>query len=184
MPKKAIRMTPETELLLFAASRAQIVREKIRRSSKAACSSSSTASSTPPPSIRAIARGLPLDAVNAINRFAIGGTLPQLTFVARSWTAPTAWQRIHANRSRTRPHGKPSRPSFFEKVRQGYLSLAKAEPERIQIIDANAPRPRRCMRPSGNASRGKAGLSQKGVQIGAEGTQAGQCACVGSGRGI
>ena len=29
-------------------------------------------------------------------------------------------------------------PEFFEKVRQGYLSLAKAEPDRIQVIDASA----------------------------------------------
>jgi len=29
-------------------------------------------------------------------------------------------------------------PEFFEKVRQGYLQLAAAEPDRIKVIDASA----------------------------------------------
>jgi dTMP kinase len=74
--------------------------------------------------------------VRAINHFAIGGTLPQLTLVLDMDSA-TAWQRIHqSGRELDRMESQPQ--SFFEKVRQGYLEVAQAEPQRIQVIDAGA----------------------------------------------
>jgi dTMP kinase len=74
--------------------------------------------------------------VNAINRFAIGGTLPQLTILLDLDTS-TAWQRIYATgRELDRMESQP--PEFFEKVRQGYLNLAAAEPQRIKVVDAGA----------------------------------------------
>ncbi|MBE2286351.1 MAG: dTMP kinase [Prosthecobacter sp.] len=134
--KEGHSMTPETELLLFAASRAQIVREKIRPLVESGVFVILDRFLDSTTVYQGHARGLPLDAVNAINRFAIGGTLPQLTLLL-DLDVQTAWQRIHATgRELDRMESQP--PEFFEKVRQGYLSLAKAEPERIQIIDANA----------------------------------------------
>lgn len=133
--KEGHAMTSETELLLFAASRAQIVREKIRplvASGVFVILDRFLDSTTV---YQGHARGLPLDAVNAINLFAIGGTLPQLT-VLLDLNVQTAWQRIHATgRELDRMESQP--PEFFEKVRQGYLSLAKAEPERFRVVDAS-----------------------------------------------
>jgi dTMP kinase len=49
----------------------------------------------------------------------------------------TAWQRIHqTGRELDRIESLPQ--SFFEKVRQGYLEVARAEPSRVKIIDASA----------------------------------------------
>ena len=134
--KESHSMTSETELLLFAASRAQIVREKIRPLLEAGVFVILDRFLDSTTVYQGIARGLPLDAVNAINRFAIGGTLPQLT-VLLDLDTQTAWQRIHATgRELDRMESQP--PEFFEKVRQGYLQLAAAEPQRFQVIDASA----------------------------------------------
>lgn len=134
--KEGHSMTPETELLLFAASRAQIVREKIRPLVERGVVVILDRFLDSTTVYQGHARGLPLDAVNAINRFAIGGTLPRLTLVLDMDTT-LAWQRIHATgRELDRMESQP--PAFFEKVRQGYLALAAAEPDRIQVIDASA----------------------------------------------
>ena len=133
--KTGTAMTPETELLLFAASRAQIVREKVRpllASGTFVILDRFLDSTTV---YQGLARGLPLDAVRAINTFATGCTLPQLT-VLLDLDTDTAWQRIHATgRELDRMESQPR--EFYEKVRQGYLSLARAEPERIAIVDAS-----------------------------------------------
>lgn len=134
--KEGAAMMPETELLLFAASRAQLVREKIRpllESGTFVILDRFLDSTTV---YQGIARGLPLESVRAINHFAIGGTLPDLTLVLDMDSA-TAWQRIHqSGRELDRMESQPQ--SFFEKVRQGYLEVAQAEPQRIQVIDAGA----------------------------------------------
>lgn len=134
--KEGHGMTPETELLLFAASRAQLVREKIRPLLESGVFVILDRFLDSTTVYQGIARGLPLESVSAINAFAIGGTLPQLTLVLDMETQ-TAWQRIHATgRELDRMESQP--PEFFEKVRQGYLSLAAAEPKRIQVLDASA----------------------------------------------
>ena len=134
--KEGHRMTPETELLLFAASRAQIVREKIRPLVESGVFVILDRFLDSTTVYQGIARGLPFDSVRAINAFAIGGTLPQLTLVL-DMDSTTAWQRIHqSGRELDRIESQPQ--SFFEKVRQGYLEVARAEPSRVKIIDASA----------------------------------------------
>jgi len=134
--KEGAAMTSETELLLFAASRAQLVREKIRPLLEAGTFVILDRFLDSTTVYQGIARGLPLESVRAINHFAIGGTLPQLTLVLDMDSA-TARQRIHqTGRELDRIESQPQ--SFFEKVRQGYLDVAQAEPARVKIIDASA----------------------------------------------
>ena len=128
-------MTHETELLLFAASRAQIVREKVRPLLAEGVFVILDRFLDSTTVYQGIARGLPLEAVNAINAFAVGGTLPHLTVLFDLETS-AAWERIHATgRELDRMESQPR--EFYEKVRQGYLSLARAEPQRISIVDAD-----------------------------------------------
>ncbi len=134
--KEGAGMTPETELLLFAASRAQLVREKIRPLLDAGTFVILDRFLDSTTVYQGIARGLPLESVRAINHFAIGGTLPQLTLVLDMDSA-TARQRIdQTGRELDRIESQPQ--SFFEKVRQGYIEVAKAETARVKIIDASA----------------------------------------------
>ena len=127
-------MTAEAELLLFAASRAQLVREKIRpllESGYVVILDRFLDSTTV---YQGVARGLELKCVEAINAFAIGDTKPHLTLLL-DMECEMAWQRIHQEgRELDRMENQPL--AFFQKVRDGYLALAKAAPERIAVIDA------------------------------------------------
>jgi len=127
-------LTPEAELLLFAASRAQLVREKIRPSLEAGHVVVLDRFLDSTTVYQGVARGLPLESVQAINRFAVGGTLPHLTIVL-DMSAKAAWERIQASgRALDRMESEPL--DFFEKVRQGYLHLAVEQPDRMVVLDA------------------------------------------------
>ena len=127
-------MTQETELLLFAASRAQLVREKVLPLLESGVFVILDRFLDSTTVYQGVARGLPLASVRAINAFATGSLAPNLTFLLDLDTE-TAWQRIQSTgRELDRMESQPR--AFFETVRQGYLELARDEPERIIVIDA------------------------------------------------
>src|SRR5580692_1932205 len=127
-------MCPETELLLFTAARAQLVREIIAPAliaGKIVLSDRFLDSSTV---YQGIGRNLALDPVNQINRFAVGNVMPDLTIVI---DVPS---EVGLARIRQRATDLPDRMErenikFYEKVRQGYLMLAQGMPERFAVVD-------------------------------------------------
>jgi dTMP kinase len=133
------QLTAEAELLLFAASRAQLVREVIAPALLAGkivlCDRFLDSSAV----YQGVARGLDGEAVHAINAFAVGRTMPDLTLL---FDLPTDVARARMLR-RLRPVGQPadrmeSEPAeFYENVRAGYLALAEGEPDRFVIVDAS-----------------------------------------------
>lgn len=133
--KEAASMTDEAELLLFAASRAQIVREKIQPALARGAVVMLDRFLDSTTVYQGIARGLPAESVRAINSFAAGGTIPSLTIVL-DMPASAAWERIHqTGRELDRMESQPL--EFFEKVRRGYLELAQQEPGRMVVVDAS-----------------------------------------------
>jgi dTMP kinase len=126
-------LSAEAELLLFAASRAQLVREKVRPLLDAGVFVILDRFLDSTTVYQGIARGLPLESVAAINAFATGGLAPGLTFLL-DMDAATARARIHTEgRALDRMENQPL--DFFETVRQGYLGLAQREP-RMVVLDA------------------------------------------------
>jgi len=131
-------MSPETELLLFAAARAQLVREHIApalQSGQVVVSDRFLDSTTV---YQGAARRLSTEAVAALNRFAVGDYRPDLTFVL---DVPV---EVSQARVRTRSGDKADRieredGEFFRRVREGYLSLAQAEPQRVALLDSTRP---------------------------------------------
>jgi len=129
-------MCPETELLLFAAARAQLVREIIAPAlvaGKIVLSDRFLDSSTV---YQGIGRNLAPDPVQQINRFAVGNVMPDLTLVI---DVPT---EVSLSRIRQRASDIPDRMErenidFYHKVREGYLLLAKGMPERLAVIDGD-----------------------------------------------
>ncbi|MBM3876595.1 MAG: dTMP kinase [Verrucomicrobia bacterium] len=134
-------MTPEAELLLMNASRAQLVREVIRPALAAGevvvCDryhDSTTA-------YQGHGRQLDLGHVQSVLDFAIGDTRPEITL----------WLRVPLSLSEARRAARLQRQpglrdrfeeadrAFFERVDLGYLSIAAAEPERVRVIDATKP---------------------------------------------
>lgn len=133
-------MTPETELLLFTASRAQLVRETILPALESGAIVISDRFMDSTTVYQGVARRLDPSAVDYINRFAVGSCLPHATFLL-DMDAAQAMQRIA---SRPAPKGGHDRMEqqpleFFESVRQGYLTLARSRPERFHILDATLP---------------------------------------------
>jgi dTMP kinase len=131
---KGDEMCPETELLLFTAARAQLVREIIAPAlvaGKIVLSDRFLDSSTV---YQGIGRNLALDPVNQINRFAVGNVMPDLTVVI---DVPS---EVGLARIRQRATDLPDRMErenldFYKKVREGYLVLAKGLPERFVVVD-------------------------------------------------
>ncbi|MHB1285985.1 MAG: dTMP kinase [Leptospirales bacterium] len=81
--------------------------------------------------------GQPLPVLETLNRMILKSILPKRTFLL-DLHPETAFQRIRmrsGSRNRIEQRGEP----FFERVRNGYLELARNEPERILVIDATLP---------------------------------------------
>ena len=131
-------MTPEAELLLMNASRAQIVREVIRPALAAGeiivCDrfyDSTTA-------YQGYGRGLDLAVVKAVVDFAVGGTRPDLTLLFLVPPDVSHERRLarQATLAFVRDRFEEADHSFFDRVDHGYRAIAAAEPERIHSVDA------------------------------------------------
>jgi dTMP kinase len=131
-------MTAEAELLLMNASRAQLVREVIRPALGAGEIVLSDRFYDSTTAYQGYGRKLDLRLVKAIVEVAVGETRPDLTLLltvsqemselrrlARQSTMPFMRDRIEqADRA------------FFDRVAEGYLAIAAAEPERVKVIEA------------------------------------------------
>jgi dTMP kinase len=128
---------PEAEVLLFAASRAQLVRDVIRPAlQRGACVISDRfADSTT--AYQGYGRGFDLDQILAINAFAMAGISPDLTLLLDVDVASGVARMRRRNTEASRPQDRFEREdaAFHEKVRAGYLATAKRFPERIRILD-------------------------------------------------
>ena len=134
---KGDEMCAETELLLFAAARAQLVREVIAPGIQRGAIVLSDRFLDSSTVYQGIGRNLAPDPVQQINRFAVGNVMPDLTVVI---DVPT---EISLARIRQRASDVPDRMErqnidFYNKVREGYLVLARSMPERFFVIDGTA----------------------------------------------
>lgn len=128
-------MTPETELLLFAASRAQLVREKILPALAAGRVVISDRFLDSTTVYQGVARKIPAEAVERINRFAAGPRLPDVTFLL-DMDSTEALKRL-SRRASHQPDRMEEEPlAFYEAVRQGYLACAARESTRVKVLDA------------------------------------------------
>lgn len=134
-------MLSTTELLLYAADRAQHIHEIIApalQSGKIVISDRFFDATTV---YQGYARGLDLDQIWQLHRMVLGALRPDLTLVLDlpvGQGLERAWQRIGTRTADTREDRfEKEAMSFHEKVRGGYLTLAKQEPDRFRIIDAS-----------------------------------------------
>lgn len=133
LDKKNNKMFMETELLLFSASRAQLVREKIFpfiKQGEIVISDRFHDSST---AYQGFGRGLPIDSVLNVHKLAIGETIPDITFII-DIPVEVAVKRKSEKTHQELDRIEVSSNDFFEKVRNGYLTLAKNE-KRFRVID-------------------------------------------------
>ena len=129
-------MCPESELLLFAASRAQLVREVIIPQLEAGkfilCDRFLDSTTV----YQGVARQLAEGPVRIINEFAVGDLMPDLTIVL---DIPAEESQLRVQRRMNSIPDRIEKESidFYSAVREGYLYLAKEFPKRLVLIDGS-----------------------------------------------
>jgi dTMP kinase len=127
-------MTPETELLLFEASRSQLVREIIKPALQRGLCVIADRFFDSTTAYQGAARRLDREMVERLNTFVVGDCVPDITFVL-DVDAATAESRMQKPRRADRMEQQPA--EFYEHVREGYHKLAAHEPKRVVLIDGS-----------------------------------------------
>ena len=133
LDKKNSEMSPETELILFAGSRSQLVHEIILPAVKNNIYVLSDRFHDSSIAYQAFGRKLDLDFVVSLQKFVIGKAVPALTFfidipVNEVVSRMSKVKKVELDRIES------SQLDFYERVREGYIFLAKQE-ERFRTID-------------------------------------------------
>ena len=127
-------MQPRAEILLYSAARAQLVGEKIRPHLAAGGIVLSDRYADSTLAYQGYGRGLDLETLRPITAFATDGLKPDLsllfdleaeTGLKRRQTSGDEWNRMD-----------DLTLAFHQRVREGYLTLARAEPARWVVLDA------------------------------------------------
>ena len=129
-------LNPMAELMLYLADRAQHVQyflEPALKKKKLILCDRYIDSTL---AYQGYGRGLSLDLINDLNNLVTRELTPSLTFLL-DCPPKIGLNRIHSKRDRM----ESQTLMFHEKVRRGYLTLAKHSPERIVVIDATRPIP-------------------------------------------
>lgn len=122
------KLTPTAELLLFAAARAQHVEELIAPAlAKGKCVVSSRFADATT-AYQGIARGLDMKLIAELAQVATKGLKPDITFLLD--IDPKVGLKRKGKADKIEAEGIP----FQKKVREGYLQLAKQEPNRFCVI--------------------------------------------------
>jgi len=135
-------LDPSAELLLYAASRAQHLKEVIRPALESGLMVLCDRFSDATIAYQGYGRGLDLDMIHALDRLVTAGMRPDLTVVLDVEAAVG----LARARGRNNQQGLEAEArfenealAFHERVRQGYLTLAREAPDRMKIVDASLP---------------------------------------------
>lgn len=135
------KMAPQTELLLFLASRAQLVQEKIipalRLGKHVICDRFSDSTSA----YQGYARGCDLKLIAQMNAFAVQNLAPDLT-VLLDLSLRAGFKRLHHRNRRQgteKDRIESENMAFHKRVRNGYLDLAGKKPARFCVVNADRP---------------------------------------------
>lgn len=129
-------MAAETELLLFCASRAQLMRQAIlpelNRGTVVICDRFADSTLV----YQGYARGLNPEVIRQLTAFVTGGRMPDLTILLDLEVhAGLGRASARGNEGKTDRFEAEARP-FHERIRDGFLTLARQEPHRFRVFDA------------------------------------------------
>ncbi|MBE6471225.1 MAG: dTMP kinase [Coriobacteriaceae bacterium] len=136
-------MADETELLIYEAARAQLVREVIipalQQDKVVLCDRFYDSTIA----YQAYGRGLPIQAVKMANNFACQGVHPCRTIML---TTGDEDDSVLEGLQRATKHGEADRLeqagiAFHANVRRGFREIAEANPERIRVVSSAVPKP-------------------------------------------
>ena len=127
-------MTSVAELMLYNASRAQLIKEVILPSIKKGAIVITDRFNDSTVAYQGYGRGIDLNLIDSIDRIVTAGLKPDITILLDL--------NVEVGLKRNRGIHKADRleledKAFHKKVRNGYLEIAGKEPERIKLIDAS-----------------------------------------------
>lgn len=130
-------MTGAAEVLLYSASRSQLVREVIVPALENGVIVISDRYADSTMAYQGYGRQLDLDALGTITHFATGGLKPDLTILFDIDVEEGLSRRSVGGEEMNRMDLQEV--AFYKRVRNGYMELVKQEPERWVIVDAGRP---------------------------------------------
>jgi dTMP kinase len=133
------KLVPEAELLLFAASRAQLVREVILPALEAGTIVISDRFADSTTAYQGYARQRDIEPLLAINAFAIADAVPDLT-VLLDIDIDAGFERVvqrYGSDAAAKDRFEREAREFHQRVRRGYLELAGRWPQRFKVVDAS-----------------------------------------------
>lgn len=129
-------ISPLSELMMYAAARAQhvdaVIRPALDRGGVVLCDRFCDSTLA----YQGGGRGICMDEIRTLNALATGGLAPDLTLLF-DLPVETGLARSGRRGAPDRIEGEPA--DFHRRVRDAFLDIARAEPRRITIIDASAP---------------------------------------------
>lgn len=129
-------LTPESELLLMFAARAELVRTLIRPALAAGRWVLSDRFTDASYAYQGGGRGQPTERIEELERWASEGLKPDLTLLL---DLPVAQGLARAGARGAADRIEQENEAFFERVRTAYRARAAAEPHRFRVIDASKP---------------------------------------------
>jgi len=127
------RISPRADALLFSASRAQLVEEVLRPGVERGELVIDARHADSTLAYQGFGRGLDVDELGAIQRFATAGLVPDLTILLDLPVELGLARKAAADENRFEiGFGR----EFHQRVRDGYLALASGEPSRWTVVDA------------------------------------------------
>lgn len=124
---------PEAELFLFLADRSEHVRNTVvpalGRGETVLCDRYGDSTVV----YQGFARGFDIEHLKELNKFATNNLVPDRTFILDLDPVDAAKRRTKGDRLDREVE------EFHQKVRDGFLSLAAAEPNRFTVLDATKP---------------------------------------------
>lgn len=129
-------LDPIAELFLFAAARAQSMREVVRPAMERGAVVLSDRFVASTLAYQGYGRGLPLDDIREVNRMATGSLEADLTILL---DAPPSVGLTRESDDPSSDRLRAETLAFHERVRAGYLEMARAAPSRWVVLDASEP---------------------------------------------
>ena len=130
--RQSVAMVSETELLLYCASRAQLIHEVILPALERGEIVLGDRFYDSTTVYQGVGRQLDLREVARIIKFAVDDCVPDLTVVI-DLDPRVGLQRVRGRELFDRMDNQSL--DFYERVRRGYLDLAKREPRRVKVVD-------------------------------------------------
>ena len=130
-------MTPLSELLLYEASRAQHVKEVIEPLLKKGVVVLCDRFNDATVAYQGYGRGIDLRVVESLNRLTSQGIKPDVTFLLDCPSDLGLKRALRRNRTLNKEKEgrfEEEEVQFHDRVRRGYLSIAKKEPDRVKVI--------------------------------------------------